>query len=73
MDPNVESADEKLQQADQIDQTAAQVRNDGTTDAATQLETTASDLRAEAEQEKVDAQTQAEQEKAEVDQKYGTT
>jgi len=75
MDPNVESADQKLENAQQIEQTAAELRSDnsGSGDAAVELETTAANLRSEAEQEKATAESQAEQEKAEVDQKYGTT
>ena len=69
MDPNVQEAEEKLQQAEQIETTAAGV--DG--DAAAELEITASNLRTEAEQEKANAEAQAEQEKRAVDEKYGTS
>lgn len=73
MDPNAQEADQKVENAEQIEQTAAELRGDGTSDAAVELETTAANLRDEAEQEKADAEAAAEQEKAEVDQKYGTT
>ncbi len=72
MDPNVQEAQNKLDKADQIDQTAAEVRSSGTEGAAAELETTAANLRSEGQQEQANAQAQAEQEKAEVDQKYGT-
>lgn len=69
MDPNVQAADEKIQQAEQIETTAATV--DG--DAALDLSTTAENLRNEAEEEKANAEAQAEQEKQQVDEKYGTS
>lgn len=74
MDPNVQEAQDKLQQAEQIENTAAEIRSDNTSsgESATELETTAANLRSEAEQEQADAQAAAEQEKQEVDQKYGT-
>lgn len=73
MDPNVENANEKLEQAEQIDTTAADLRGDGNSDTAAELETTAENLRTEAETEMSEAQAAAEEEKANVDEKYGTT
>lgn len=74
MDPNVQEAQDKMDQAEQIDQTASEIRSEtnGSADAAAELETTAANLRSEAEQEQANAEAQAEQEKAEVDDKYGT-
>jgi len=72
MDPGVEAADQKIENAEQIEQTATELRGDGTSDAAVELETTASNLRTEAETERANAQAQADQEKSEVDEKYGT-
>lgn len=72
MDPNVQEADNKRDQATEIESTATDLRNQGNNDEAASLETTATDLRQKADQEASDAQMQADQEKAEVDRKYGT-
>lgn len=72
MDPNVQEAQDKLDQAQQIDDTAADLRSDNNGDAAAELETTAANLRSEAEQEQAAAESAAEDEKQAVDEKYGT-
>lgn len=71
MDPNVQNAQTKRDDATEIETTAATLRADGNEEAAINLEEQALNLRAEADQEELDAQAKAEQEKADIDRKYG--
>ena len=72
MDPNIQEAERKKDQAEQIESTAAQIRGAGNPDTALNLEAEAANLRQQAEQERTEAETQAQQEKDEIDRKYGT-
>lgn len=73
MDPNLDRAKQKRDQAALIEQTAANIRGQGSESAASSLDIEASNLRVQADQEEIDATTRSAQEKSDIDLKYGTT